>query len=404
MKGGQGSVTIIQGPDGTPCACKHMLDTSDPEDVQRFKREIKIIQKISHPNVIKVLESGEDDKGPYYNMPLYKSNLVPYLNEVLFKNPEQQCQIMLEILDGVEALHKAGIIHRDLKPENILLNNPYDLVICDLGFGKDENASSSYTSTGMGFGTPGYTAPEQWLDAKRVDDRTDIYALGVILNEITGQTKGYCIPKALQLVITKATSQIKDDRYSGVSEMKDALKEAYRLWLRDLSAISVNKMIDDIAHGTVADLELLDDCNYIITNKNYVQNTALNLGTAMSERQYQTFEDKLPEVCFSMHELMWHDWYISWNNNYNLVDEMASITRNFFEISKSPAIKGFIVAELCEMAYKANRYQAMSVAADMIADMESDLATREQFLLYCKSKYNVKSNYRKIGRSAPDWL
>ena len=404
MQGGQGSVSIIKGTDGKPCACKHMLDTSDPENVKRFKREIRIIQKISHPNVIKVISAGEDDRGPFYCMPQYQSNLTSYLNEALFNNPTIQCQIMIEILDGVDALHSAGIIHRDLKPQNILLNGPADLVICDFGFSKDQDASSSYTSTGIGLGTLGYMAPEQRIDAKHVDETADIYSLGVILIDITGQTSGYHIPKGVQMVITKATSQIRSDRYSSASEMREAVIDAYRLWMRDLSNISVNKMIYDIARKNVTELELIEDCNYIINNKNYLQGTALELGTVMADFQYQIFEIKLPDVCFSMHELIWHDWYNSWNNDYNLVDDMASTTRHFFNISKLPNVRGYIVAELCEMAHVANRYRAMSIAADMISDMGTDLETRREFLNYCKSKYNVKSNYKGIGRNAPDWI
>lgn len=403
MQGGQGSITIYSGKDGKQYACKHMLDDSDPENVKRFEREIKIIEKISHPNVVKIIDSGIDEHGPYYCMPLYSGSLIDYLTVDLFTHPEVQYDIFMQILAGVEELHRNGIIHRDLKPGNILLNSPEDVVICDFGFSKDENASSSYTSTGEGFGTVGYVSPEQAWDSKHVDVRTDIYALGKILNDISGRVCKCKVPKAVKRVADKASAQDLNDRYYSIAEMRDDVKIAYKLWKDKNNTISVIEELDAIIAGRISELELIDYCDNIVKNAESLQGLALRLGEALQEGSYKLFEEQSPDSCLRMHELIWKDWHDTWDNNYLLIDDMASTTKWFFSISDSPEIRGYIVAELCDIAHKGRRYHAMDIAAEMIATMGTDIETRRVFKRHC-SVYDVKSNYKQIGKEAPSWL
>lgn len=403
MQGGQGSITIYLGKDGKQYACKHMLDTSDSENVKRFQREIKIAEKINHPNVIKIIDSGVDKDGPYYCMPLYAGSLMDYLTLDLFTHPEVQYDIFMQILAGVEELHRNGIIHRDLKPGNILLNSPEDVVICDFGFSKDENASSSYTTTGEGFGTIGYVSPEQAWDSKHVDGRTDIYALGKILNDISGRVCKCKVHKAVKRVADKASAPDLNERYSSVSEMREAVKDAYKLWKDEDNATSIKEKLDAIISNKVSDLQFIDYCDDIVTNAADIQGIALRLGEALDEYGYRLFEEHSPENCLRMHELIWRDWHDTWDGDYLKIDYMASTTKWFFDISDSPEIKGFIVAELCDIAHKGRRYHAMDIAAEMIATMGTDTETRRAFKRHC-SVYDVKSNYKQIGKEAPSWL
>lgn len=403
MQGGQGSITIYQGKDGKQYACKHMLDHTDPENVKRFEREMKIIEKISHPNVIKIVDSGTDDNGPYYCMPLYSGSLIDYLAVDLFTNPEVQYDIFMRILAGVEELHRNGIIHRDLKPGNILLNSPYDVVICDFGFSKDENASSSYTATGDQFGTRRYMSPEQAIDSKHVDKRTDIYALGMILNDITGRFCKCRVHKAVKRVADKASAPDLNARYYSVTELREDVKIAYKLWKDEDNATSVKGELDAIISGRISDLEFINYCDDIVKNAEGIQGLALRLGEALEVNSYKLFEGQSPDTCLRMHELIWRDWHDTWDNNFLKIDDMASTTKWFFGISNSPEIKGYIVSELCDIAHKGRRFHAMDIAAEMIATMGSDTETRQVFKRHC-SVYDVKNNYKQIGKEAPSWL
>lgn len=108
------------------------------ENIQRFKREIKIIEEVSHPNIIKIIDKKIDDETPKY---AYTMNLFAYNYEQYVSKVKTLDSFPLEILEkiflAIIYLHEKGIIHRDLKPSNILINpEPFEVVISDFGLGK----------------------------------------------------------------------------------------------------------------------------------------------------------------------------------------------------------------------------------------------------------------------------
>lgn len=168
--------------------------SSDPAMRKRFHDEARAAIKISHPNVVRASDFGEDDGRLYYVMEWILGDT---LRVAIQEGPMPTARVVklgIMIARGLEAAHALGVIHRDLKPENIMLvrgNDGEEVVkILDFGIAKqmpsdDAAASKALTHTGTVFGTPYYMSPEQ-ADGRNadVDQRSDVYALGAILHEM----------------------------------------------------------------------------------------------------------------------------------------------------------------------------------------------------------------------------
>lgn len=160
------------------------------EKLKRFQNEVKFCSRQQHQNIIMVIDSGNvvnDKKGsPFCVMPLYKGSLRNLLKTGI--SGEKALYYFAQLLDGVEAAHLQKVIHRDLKPENILYDEAKDrLVIADFGiarFEEEELYTIVETSPNTRLANFQYAAPEQRNRGVNVDHRADIYALGLILNEL----------------------------------------------------------------------------------------------------------------------------------------------------------------------------------------------------------------------------
>lgn len=405
MKGGQGNVEILHDSVlNCECACKHLLNPTNSYAVARFEKEIKIIEKINHPNVIKILKYGTDSKGPYYCMPIYSSNLRNCLGFDLFSDYSKQYLILTQIINGTIALHEKSIIHRDLKPENILLNTYDDLVICDFGLSKDLTSdSTSLTDTGWGIGTHFYMSPEQCNDSKRVDFKTDIYALGQIMYDIIGVTSGYNAKDVLKRVANKACSHHKDDRYKDIMEFGKAVKDAYDILFQEEAGINIDTIISNIAAGIYSDEVLVEYIQIVLTAKTYRTGYACEVLTGLNINQYKYIENNYFDLCMDLHRQLWEDYKNTWGNNYLKVDGMVDTAKYLISISESSRIKGYILANLSEFAFLGKRFSAMVFIANSLSEMVSDSDFIRAFLSYA-NKFHVTSNFKNIGRTCPTWI
>lgn len=132
-KGGFGKVFKCSDENGQIFACKILEDTTDM-GIKRFEREIRLLNRLNHPNIMKVITYDISSQRKWYIMPLYSCSLVGVIPS-LVGNKYAQYRVLNAILNGVAYLHSEGVIHRDLKPENILYNNENDIVITDFGLG-----------------------------------------------------------------------------------------------------------------------------------------------------------------------------------------------------------------------------------------------------------------------------
>jgi serine/threonine-protein kinase len=208
----------------------------DSQIRNRLKLEASLI--INHPNIIRMIGFCEDETG---RGPLYV--LSEYVTGVTFKEHVEQLSYMesdrkqkfakiaaefMPVMDAVEHLHSMGVIHRDIKPSNLMFQDGYMLKLMDLGIAKADHFFDAHLK---GFiGTTPYAAPEQVVSddvEARVDNRTDIYALGVTLSYLlVGHfpvSSADKIPSGLENIIVKATAHSPEARYQHAYEMRNAI-------------------------------------------------------------------------------------------------------------------------------------------------------------------------------------
>lgn len=189
--GGSGVVYAVKDEDGGDYALKLIPPTVVSRDKsKRFRNEIGFCEKTTHKNILKVVDSGfalvDGKKCPFYVMRQYGDTLRKLMTRGITK--ERVMGYFSQLLDGVEAAHMIGVWHRDLKPENILVDTKLDtLVVADFGiahFEEEMLQTLIKTSPNSRLANFQYAAPEQRERGGAVDQRADIYSLGLILNEM----------------------------------------------------------------------------------------------------------------------------------------------------------------------------------------------------------------------------
>ena len=155
----------------------------DPTMAERFKHEIKLARKVRHRNVAAIHDFGEDRSLLYISMELVEGiDVKKVLRQGGGLSPDRAYGIAVQVADGLQAVHDAGIVHRDLKTSNIMLDPQGVARLLDFGVAK-RLGEGTLTAAGHIVGTPEYMSPEQ-AQGKKVDFRSDIYALGIVLFEI----------------------------------------------------------------------------------------------------------------------------------------------------------------------------------------------------------------------------
>lgn len=208
-------------------ACKRLLDKwlDQEEAVERFKREVRLLDEMDHPNILPVLGRNLSAVPPWFVMPRAETNLsdlIPFLNG----DVEKIADLFVAVLNGMAYAHtNSRVVHRDLKPENVLIVNGVPM-ISDFGLGRrlDPDATD-LTRTHIGMGTMAYMAPEQFTDAKHVGPAADVYALGKMLWEmlsdrrpVVGRPSLDVVPGEFRSFIGRCTADDAVDRFASASD------------------------------------------------------------------------------------------------------------------------------------------------------------------------------------------
>jgi eukaryotic-like serine/threonine-protein kinase len=166
----------------------HREISDQPDQIERFRREARAVAQVSHPNVVAVIDAGEDAGRPYIVFEYIEGETLKQRIDRMGKLPLDECAAYaIEVGRGLAAAHGRRLVHRDVKPQNVLIDPEGRAKVTDFGIAR-ELETDGLTRTGRVLGTTDYVSPEQAM-GHPVDARSDIYSLGVLLFEmVTGQT------------------------------------------------------------------------------------------------------------------------------------------------------------------------------------------------------------------------
>ncbi len=227
---------------------------SDVERLQRFEQEARATAALNHPNITAIYDVGTHDGQPFVVSELLEGEP---LREVLVRGPlpvRIAVSYAQQIARGLTAAHRKGIVHRDLKPENLFVTRQGFVKILDFGLAKltaplgPLNADNETTSPGLILGTVGYMSPEQ-ARADRIDHRSDIFALGIVLYEMLSGRKAFHgasaadtlsailkeqppelsqivrdVPPGVERIVTRCLEKDREDRFQSASDLSFALE------------------------------------------------------------------------------------------------------------------------------------------------------------------------------------
>jgi serine/threonine protein kinase len=257
-EGGAGRVYGGVNSNGAPVAVKVLAaDRASSDKKGRFKNEIAFLGRNTHANIVTVVDHGVATdgsiRGPFYVMQRYDGNLRDLMHAGV--SPEAALPLFSQILDGVEAAHFLGAVHRDLKPENVLYTGSRPVpAVADFGiasFNEDLLATLVVTEPTQRLANFQYAAPEQRVPGKAVTGVADVYALGLMLNELfTGavphgteyQSIGSISDKMsfLDAVVARMIRQMPSERPASIGEVKSLIQrhESNAVSLQRLSTIN----------------------------------------------------------------------------------------------------------------------------------------------------------------------
>jgi serine/threonine protein kinase len=234
-----------------PVAVKllHREISEEADQLERFRREARTAARLSHPNLVGVIDAGEDDGRPYIVFEYIQGRtLKRRIHEDGPLPVDEAVAYAIEIGRGLTAAHARKLVHRDVKPQNVLIDPDGRAKVTDFGIARSLEAKGM-TATGRVLGTTDYVSPEQAM-GDDVDERSDVYSLGVVLYEmLTGdvpfqaetqvgvamkhvnepmpdvQAKRPEVSAAVASVVDRATTKDPRDRYSTVAEMVRDLEQ-----------------------------------------------------------------------------------------------------------------------------------------------------------------------------------
>lgn len=223
-------------------------DVLGGEMMDRFLQEFALVSQIDHPNVARIHHQGFTEHHAYIAMEYFPGG---DLRELIARGiaPDVAVAILLQVAGALTACHAQGIVHRDMKPDNVMIRSDGSLGLADFGIAKQLDSNFNRTKHGEVFGTPYYLAPEQALGLP-VDQRTDIYSLGVLFYEMLTSHRPFQADNAQALMYQHVNAPIPRlpaglEVYQGVVDKMMAKKPADRIE-------SANRLIEFIIGSGLA--------------------------------------------------------------------------------------------------------------------------------------------------------
>ncbi len=244
--------------------------TEDQDIVRRFERESLVIARLNHPNIVHIIDRGKAGGRYYFVMEYVNGTSLREVIDTPKITMRTKLEMIVQVCKALDYAHKNGVIHRDIKPTNVLVDRQGNAMVTDFGIAQMVCIpDSEMTSSDIIMGTLAYMSPEQKISSTRVDQTTDIYAVGVMLYEILVGKKPHghfklpsevstSLPKEFDEIILKCLAQEAKDRYQRAVELKDAI---LNVLIRDESGAKTDSLS---LEGTDS---FLGKCRYLDTIK-----------------------------------------------------------------------------------------------------------------------------------------
>jgi serine/threonine-protein kinase len=228
----------------------HAEISDQPDQIERFRREARSVAQLSHPNIVSVIDAGEDGGHPYIVFEYIEGETLKQRIDDAGRLPlDEAAAYAIEVGRGLAVAHARNLVHRDVKPQNVLIDPEGRAKVTDFGIARSLE-KDGLTATGRVLGTTDYVAPEQAM-GQQIDPRSDVYSLGVLLWEmLTGDVPFHAetqvgvamkhvneplpdvqrrrpeVSAALAAVVETATAKDPDKRYPGMAAMLSDLEAA----------------------------------------------------------------------------------------------------------------------------------------------------------------------------------
>jgi len=352
------------------------VDTADADVVERFRRELGLLEVFSHPNVMTVLASGELTGGDYwFAMPLAQQSLADEIDQFTGR-PALILDVMKQVCSGLSYLHDQGILHRDLKPENILRTADGAWAIADFGLAVEvERATRLTPMTRFGMGTEVYSAPEQLHNGFDATVRSDVYSLGKVLQHlVTGQFPVSAgVPNSIfRSVIETATSPRPDDRQPSAAVFSAAVERAVN---------ALENTLPEPANDTAA--RLLERVRLPKPESlalDELINWAASLDENDDENDMSALARVLPWITSYSIRSLWKSRQIAFSNvfsrfarylatgsfSFDFCDVLADFCRRSVDSTRDLKILKEATTALCELGARHNRWHVRSTVAAML--------------------------------------
>ncbi len=194
------AIKVIRNDQFGAAVLEHML--------KRFEREARALARLSHPNIVKVLDYGEHEGSPYLVMEYLPGGTLKQKLAGRRVSWQDALRVLTPIAQALAYAHENRIIHRDIKPSNVLITKSGEPMLSDFGIARilEDNTATELTTSGAGIGTPEYMAPEQGLGQS--DERADIYALGIVFYQMVTGHVPFRADTPMAVLLKKSTEPL----------------------------------------------------------------------------------------------------------------------------------------------------------------------------------------------------
>ena len=407
--GGFGAVffatdTFARFGDPKRVAVKKLLPQAllNVDAARRFQREIKIISGLSHPNVLPILDSGDDEaEGEWYAMPIADGgSLVDLVPKGVGLDVAAVLEVLREVAAGIQHLHTRNTIHRDLTPGNVLRVNG-SWMVSDFGLSVAEDWATGFRTTSVfGMGTGGFISPEQIDSFKDVTHLTDIFSLGKLTQYMTTgnwPTSPVLANNPLRGIIQRATQHEPADRYPNVGDFLAAVEMELGKPPAgpETSTDVAERYVRGLREGTISSNEaeeIMGWMRLLDPAASRYEEHILEVGSAFTWEALKTMWEVDPEafeyVVRAFCKVVLENGHLGFAG----VDAPARVIYWADSVAQSPSIRQIVITSLCLLGSSYNRWMVADLIDTILKSTNID-ALDEPTL----------SGFRAAGDGAAEW-